>query len=174
MNLDSEIHRLWDSLTTATRKQYNVSELSLQVQILAERVEIGDFEFEQPMSDELKALIQRAKHLAEEFTAHEQEIENGYQDAAWAFAAAAFDIKKGDYIQHTNWKGEPQSLSADDLHLSCSVFGERISSCEVGDLYVNGRIVKKDGTPGKKTDGIHLRKETWTKKPLIDPEKTPV
>jgi len=149
-----DMNQLWAAVIEANRNHHNLEEISFEIGRLGDRLqEHNDLNFDAPLSSELVSLLTRATSLFDDFTQHQGEIDDLFQNAAWAFSTAKWDLRRGDRIEYTNWKKVKQVLYADVLHLR---------ECDAGDLILQGRIIKKDDSPGKKHDHIQLIHQEWT------------
>lgn len=156
VKLDDETQKLWDSLLAAKDDDEDLFDLSCDARRLAGWFEGREFHFRRPVSEELQALIQRARDLADAFMAHEHELKGRYESLSWRFTAHAFELRPGDRISYRNWKQQEEAISVDRLSIGDS---------DIGDITVGGRILKKDGTPGKREFWIPLLRTKWSKLP---------
>jgi hypothetical protein len=148
LKLDEETHRLWDVLLRARRDDKNIFMASSYVDCLARYFDGSEPDFVLPVSPELKALMQRAKDLADDWVAHEAESDKSLQDVAWKFASHAYGLHRDDYVRYGN-----RFLFLNHLF----VIDET-----VGNLGLRGRIMTKAGIPGKRELEFSLLHKAWS------------
>jgi hypothetical protein len=140
-------YEVWTAFLRAHEQRQNLYDIS---------GEFGYFEYDQsifeyPVSDGLRSLLVRAKQLSDEFEQYEREIDEFYQEAAWAYAAAAFGLHRGDQIRVTQ-DGKPVIIYCDLVYAN---------SPEREAFEVTGRIGKKDGSAGKRMTCVFLARKDW-------------
>ena len=148
VKLDDETHRLWELLLRVRRDNENIFMASSYVDCLAPYFDGSEPDFVLPVSAELKALMQRAKDLADDWVSHEAESEKSFREIAWKFVSHAYGLQRDDYVQYGN-----RILYPDRLF---------VVNETVGNLSLLGRIATKSGIPGNRALQFSLLHASWT------------
>ena len=146
---------LWQDALDAYEKYLTFLDLKVAVATL------GDYFADQegvPLPDrlppDLRGLLLRAQQLHEDFDKHEEIAKEAFQASAWAYAAAEWDLQRGDLVECASpGAGAPHVIHADDLTPD--------DSHAAGEFWLNGRILKKDGKPGQRRAWLPLFRDDW-------------
>ena len=154
MKAGPETDALWEVVCTARRDEDYLLQVACNVRLLAGRFDVRYRDLAPPLSIELQSLILRTVILEQDWEKYQHYDRWRFQDAAWRFAAHAFDLHPGDRVIRN---------AGETLRLMLT--GVMYISEAVGDLSMSGSILKKDGTPGKRHTSIALLRTPWRKLP---------
>jgi hypothetical protein len=161
MTLNDNTQALWEELREADRNKRNFESLASTVATLASWFEDADYSEDSgitfPPSDEVAALVLRAKQLAAAFGSEGLRVQQQFRSTAWRFLEAAYDLRDEDRILCSDWHGRPLTVVARDFW---------VGDGSVGDMLLWCTIVRKDGSIGKRDHSFHLQKDSWSKKPV--------
>jgi hypothetical protein len=152
VNTDEKGSSLWHNYLRARRQHEIVWEASSRFCRLEDDLPIPDAELPQS----LRLLLGRGQDLLADFESLRATSDAEWNSAAWAYAGYVVDLNYGDQVEVSSSAGKVI------FHCCHLQMDDASDGSDPADLCISGPVARKDGSPGKRSNGwAKLFSDEW-------------